>query len=125
MELSAPRGLDWWRRLRHEPTAAFGLAILRIFIPLALCAPLLSPYDPLFQNISASLTPPSADYWLGTDKLGRDLLSRMLYGARISLWVGTAVVLAAGTLGTMAGLLAGYVRDGRATVYARVERLSD
>ncbi|MEZ4660434.1 MAG: ABC transporter permease [Caldilineaceae bacterium] len=120
MELSAPRGFDLWRRLRHEPTAAFGLAILLIFIPLALCAPLVSPYDPLFQNISASLTPPSPDYWLGTDKLGRDLLSRMLYGARISLWVGTAVVLAAGTIGTIAGLLAGYLRGWVDEVLMRV-----
>ena len=120
MELSAPRGFDLWRRLRHEPTAAFGLAILLIFIPLALCAPLISPYDPLFQNISASLTPPSADYWLGTDKLGRDLLSRMLYGARISLWVGTAVVLSAGMIGTLAGLLAGYLRGWVDEVLMRV-----
>jgi len=111
MKFSLPRQfLDALRRLLREPTAAFGLLLLLFFVLLALLAPLLSPYDPLFQNISASLTPPSADYWLGTDKLGRDLLSRMLYGARISLWVGSAVVLAAAGIGTTAGLLAGYVR---------------
>ncbi|MCB0097531.1 MAG: ABC transporter permease [Caldilineaceae bacterium] len=109
MELSAPRGFDLWRRLRHEPTAAFGLAILLIFIPLALCAPLISPYDPLFQNISASLTPPSADYWLGTDKLGRDLLSRMLYGARISLFVALVSTVLSKIVGLAWGILTGYL----------------
>ena len=98
------------RRLLREPTTAAGLFIMTFFLLIALFAPLLSPYDPLFQNISASLTEPSADYPLGTDKLGRDILSRMLYGARISLWVGAAVVLGAGGFGTLMGLLAGYFR---------------
>ncbi|MEZ4735513.1 MAG: ABC transporter permease [Caldilineaceae bacterium] len=121
MKFSLPRHfLDALRRLLREPTAAFGLLLLLFFGGVALAAPLLSPYDPLFQNISASLTPPSADYWFGTDKLGRDLLSRMLYGARISLWVGSAVVLAAAGIGTTAGLLAGYVRGWVDEVLMRV-----
>ncbi len=94
----------------QEPATVAGLVLLVIFAVLALIAPWISPYDPLFQNISAGLTPPSAEYLLGTDKLGRDLLSRMLHGARISLRVGLIVVLSAGAFGTVVGLVAGYLR---------------
>jgi peptide/nickel transport system permease protein len=86
-----------------------GLVLLALFILLALLAPVLSPYDPLAQSIPESLSPPSAKHLLGTDKLGRDMFSRMLYGARISLTVGLAVVALAGGLGTFVGLLAGYL----------------
>jgi peptide/nickel transport system permease protein len=85
------------------------LLLLALFVLLALLAPILSPYDPLAQNIPESLYPPSARHLLGTDKLGRDMFSRMLYGARISLVVGLAVVALAGSLGALVGLLAGYV----------------
>jgi peptide/nickel transport system permease protein len=98
------------RRLLNEPTTLLGLGLLAVFTLLAILATFLSPYDPLFQNISASLTPPAADYLLGTDKLGRDILSRMLHGARISLRVGVVVVASAGSFGALVGLLAGYVR---------------
>jgi peptide/nickel transport system permease protein len=108
------------RRLLQEPTTVIGLALLAVFVLLALAAPLVSPFDPLFQNISASLTPPSPGYWLGTDKLGRDLLSRMIYGARISLRVGFLVVIFAGTLGALVGLVAGYIRGWADEVLMRV-----
>jgi peptide/nickel transport system permease protein len=104
-----PRRNQLVRRLLQEPTTVAGLALLAVFVLLALTASLISAYDPLFQNISASLTPPSPAYPLGTDKLGRDILSRMLYGARISLWVGLAVVLSAGAFGSLVGLIAGYL----------------
>ena len=84
------------RGLMKDPTMLFGLALLIAFTFLALFAPVLSPEDPIHQNISASLTPPGADFLLGTDKLGRDILSRILFGARISLFVGLAVVAGAG-----------------------------
>ncbi|GIV75978.1 MAG: diguanylate cyclase [Litorilinea sp.] len=95
--------------LAREKTAVVGALLILLFALLALLAPVLSPYDPLFQNIAESLRPPSADYLLGTDKLGRDLLSRMLYGARISLVVGVVVVTLAGGFGALIGLLAGYL----------------
>lgn len=98
------------RRVLREPATMTGLLLLAVFVLLAIFAPVLSPYDPLFQNISASLTPPSPEYPLGTDKLGRDILSRMLYGTRISLFVGVAVVTAAGLFGALVGLVAGYLR---------------
>lgn len=97
------------RRLLREPTTVAGLWIMCTFVLLALLAPLVSPYDPLDQDIPAGLTPPSAKYPLGTDKLGRDILSRMLYGARISLTVGAVVVALAGSFGAMVGLLSGYL----------------
>jgi peptide/nickel transport system permease protein len=98
------------RRVLREPTTMAGLVLLLTFALLAIFADVLSPYDPLYQNISASLTPPSPEYPLGTDKLGRDILSRMLHGARISLFVGLAVVAAAGAFGALMGLVAGYTR---------------
>jgi peptide/nickel transport system permease protein len=108
------------RRVTREPATFAGLLLLAVFLLLALFAPLLSPYDPLFQNISASLTPPGPDYPLGTDKLGRDMLSRMLYGARISLLVGIAVVVAAGGFGALVGMLAGYRRGWADELLMRV-----
>jgi peptide/nickel transport system permease protein len=95
-------------RALRRPSIGAGALILLFFIAAALCAPLIAPADPLAQNVVASLRPPSPDHLLGTDKLGRDIFSRMLYGARISLVVGIAVVLIAGAIGTLLGLIAGY-----------------
>ena len=111
MLADAPRR-QIFRRLLQEPTTVVGLVLIVFFALLALTAPVLSPYDPLFQNISASLTPPSPAYLLGTDKLGRDLLSRMLYGARISLRVGLIVVVSAGTLGALVSIARSSPRIG-------------
>lgn len=108
------------RGLVKDPTMLFGLALLIIFIFLALFAPVLSPVDPIQQNIPASLTPPGADFLLGTDKLGRDILSRILFGARISLFVGLAVVAGAGLFGSLVGLFAGYARGWADEVLMRV-----
>jgi peptide/nickel transport system permease protein len=106
--LSVQARRQFLRQLLREPTTIFGLILLLLFVVLALLAPFISPHDPLAPNVQASLTPPSAAYPLGTDKLGRDLLSRLLYGAQISLRSGILVVLGAGTFGTVIGLLAGY-----------------
>ncbi|HEX6288326.1 MAG TPA: nickel transporter permease [Herpetosiphonaceae bacterium] len=95
-------------RAMRQPAVIAGIVVLICFGGAALLAPWLSPADPLAQNVVAGLRPPSAEHLLGTDKLGRDLLSRMLYGARISLLVGVAVVTLAGGLGTLLGLVAGY-----------------
>jgi peptide/nickel transport system permease protein len=95
-------------RALRRPSIGAGALILLFFIAAALFAPLIAPADPLAQNVAASLRPPAPDHLLGTDKLGRDIFSRMLYGARISLVVGIAVVLIAGSIGTLLGLVAGY-----------------
>ena len=97
------------RRALRQPSVAIGLLILLLFLFAALFAPLLAPADPLVQNVVAGLHPPAPDHLLGTDKLGRDIFSRMLYGARISLAVGVAVVALAGAVGVLLGLLAGFV----------------
>jgi peptide/nickel transport system permease protein len=105
-ELS-PRAL-MTRRFFQEKTAVFGMIAIIIFVLLAVFAPVLAPYDPLEQNVPASLAPPSSEHWFGADKLGRDVFSRMLYGARISLVVGLGVVALASIVGTVVGMIAGY-----------------
>ena len=87
------------------------VAATLVIVALAICAvfaPLLAPYDPLAQALASRLEPPSPDHWLGTDQLGRDIASRLLYGARISLVIGVVVVTLAGVFGTFVGLIAGY-----------------
>ena len=97
------------RKALRQPTIAAGALIFTLFLVAAIFAPLLSPYDPLAQDVINGLKPPSLKHLLGTDKLGRDIFSRLLYGARISLFVGLAVVSAAGTFGALIGLFAGYL----------------
>ena len=97
------------RRFTKEKTAVFGLLVILLFALLAVFAPALAPFDPLAQDIPNGLAPPSPDHWMGTDKLGRDIFSRMLYGARISLGAGVGVVIMAGLVGISVGIIAGYV----------------
>jgi peptide/nickel transport system permease protein len=97
------------RRFRKETTAIIGLVIIIVFVALAILAGLISPYPPLEQNISASLQGPSAAHLFGADKLGRDIFSRILHGARISLFTGLTVVALAAGVGTLVGTLAGYL----------------
>ena len=89
-------------------TSWIGLAIFLIVVVVAILAPVLAPNDPTDQNILEKLRPPSAEHWLGTDSFGRDTLSRVLYGARISLVIGIASTIAAMVVGTAIGLLAGW-----------------
>jgi peptide/nickel transport system permease protein len=92
----------------REPLNVLAIAVIAAFALCALLAPLLAPYDPLAQTLSSRLEPPSGLHWLGTDQLGRDIASRLLYGARISLVIGVVVVALAGIFGTFVGLVAGY-----------------
>ena len=94
-----------WRR---SPLTVAGLVLIAILALIAVSAPLIAPADPLKQVLSTRLKPPSAANWLGTDQLGRDVLSRMIYGARISLLIGIVVVGLAASVGTFVGLVAGY-----------------
>jgi len=94
-----------WRR---SPLTVAGLALIALFALIAVSAPLIAPANPLKQVLSTRLKPPSAAHWLGTDQLGRDVLSRMIYGARISLLIGIVVVGLAASTGTFVGLVAGY-----------------
>ena len=96
------------RQFGKERTAIVGVAIIVIFGLMAVFAPVVAPYEPLQQDISASLAPPSAEHYFGADKLGRDIFSRMVFGARISLATGLGVVLLASVVGTLVGMVAGY-----------------
>ncbi len=112
-------GRDWG--------SALGIVLAMLVVAVALFGPALAPYDPSEQRLTARLHPPTfsggaADHWLGTDNLGRDILSRVLLGARPSLLVGIAAVVLAGAVGIPAGLITGYYR-GR--LDAIVMRLAD
>ena len=89
-------------------TSWIGLLVFLVVVALALAAPWLAPYDPNDQNIMEKLRPPSAEHWLGTDSFGRDTLSRILYGARISLVIGVASTLLAMLIGSAIGMFAGW-----------------
>src|SRR5262245_4778193 len=100
------------RRAARARLAPFGAAVLLAALVVALAAPLLSPYDPLKQNLGNALARPSAVHWLGTDNVGRDVLSRVIWGTRISLVAGFASVAMALVVGGMLGLPAGYAGGG-------------
>lgn len=106
------RQSDLWRslfrRAAHQPLALAGFLVLAIFLICALFAPWLAPHDPTQLNLSARLLPPSDAHWFGTDELGRDVLSRTLYGARVSLLVAVAVVGVSLAVGSALGMLAGF-----------------
>ena len=103
------RPMSLWRAVAQNELAWIGLILLALVVAAAVLAPWLAPRDPLEQDIVARLQPPSAEYWLGTDSYGRDVLSRLLYGARISLFVGFVSILTAMLIGTSVGIVAGYV----------------
>jgi peptide/nickel transport system permease protein len=103
------RASGLWHALAKNKLSWVGLILLAVILIIVLFAPLLAPYDPLEQNIIARLEPPSAEFWLGTDSFGRDVLSRLIYGARISLFVGFVAVLIAMLLGTVIGVVSGYI----------------
>ncbi len=103
---TAPISLQ--RAARHNALATTGAALVTIFIILAIFAPWISPQDPAQIDLPARLSPPSSTHWCGTDELGRDILSRLIYGSRISMLVGSSVVAASLSLGLIIGSLAGY-----------------
>lgn len=96
------------RLARHNPLATVGVVLLILFFLCATFAPWLAPYDPAAINLPSRLIPPSRSHWCGTDELGRDICSRLIYGARISMLVGSCVVLASLSLGLIIGSIAGY-----------------
>jgi peptide/nickel transport system permease protein len=101
----------WWQGLRAllgNPLGATGLAIVSLLVVTAILAPLLAPQDPLAQDLPARLVPPSAAHWLGTDELGRDILARILWGARITLTITGLVAVIILPIGLLIGIAAGY-----------------
>ncbi|MBP1774124.1 MAG: inner rane transporter permease protein yddQ [candidate division NC10 bacterium] len=109
-----------WERLSRNPTAMSGLVLVLGWVLVALLAPWIAPYDPIEQNVMNRLAPPSAEHWLGVDGLGRDILSRVIYGGRVSLPVAAAVVILAAIFGTLYGGLAGFLGEWPDEVGMRV-----
>ncbi len=97
-----------WHNFKKRKVAVIGLIIVCIYVILAIFAPLLAPYDPLKQDLPNMLQTPSAKHLLGTDEVGRDILSRVLYGSAISLRIGFTVVFLAFIIGVPIGVVAGY-----------------
>src|SRR6266851_1404385 len=97
------------RRLLRRKGAAFGLFVIALFVALALVAPLISPYDPNLQTWTAVRKAPSALHWFGTDDVGRDVLARVIYGARASLLAGVISVAIALLVGVPIGIICGYM----------------
>ena len=95
-------------RARHNPLAATGVGLVILFVVFALFAPWIAPYDPASIDLPARLSPPSSAHWCGTDELGRDICSRLIYGSRISMLVGSCVVAGSLGLGLIVGSIAGY-----------------
>ena len=101
-------GRDVWRRFRRTPGAVVGAVVILAIVSAAVFAPLIAPHDPLAQNVALGPRPPSNGHPFGTDKLGRDVFSRIVYGARISIRIGFVAVGLAITAGTIIGMIAGY-----------------
>lgn len=96
------------RTIRQQPLAVIGLFLVAAFVVCAIFAPWLSPHDPAQLNLSGRLLPPGHQHWFGTDELGRDILSRTIYGARISMTVAVSVVSLSLGLGLVAGVASGF-----------------
>jgi peptide/nickel transport system permease protein len=114
-----------WRRFRRDKFAMIGLAVIVLLVAIAVLAPWIAPHDPTKQydeglTMQGMPVGPSSQFWLGTDTLGRDLLSRLMYGARVSLVVGVCANGFALILGVIFGLTAGYFRGGTETVLMRM-----
>jgi peptide/nickel transport system permease protein len=111
---SPPRGLahellrELTDFLRRSVPGRWGFALTLLLVIVALAAPWLAPYDPVAQNLPARLVPPTAAHWMGTDELGRDILSRIIFGTRVSMLVSICVVFGAGVIGLAIGAVAGY-----------------
>jgi peptide/nickel transport system permease protein len=121
---AAPRSASVAARLLRRPVALFGLVVIALIAVMAIAAPLLAPYDPAEQSfegltLEGAPLPPSAQFPLGTDLLGRDLLSRILYGARTSLVIGIVANGIAVTIGALVGIVAGFFRGFIGTALMR------
>ena len=109
-----------WQRFRSRPVAMLGLIVVLIFVLVALAAPWLAPADPLKTSWTLIRKAPAAAYWMGTDENGRDVLSRVIWGARASLMAGVISVAIAASLGVPLGVLAGFAGGKADTLLSRM-----
>lgn len=110
----------WFPDTRPDLSTWVGLALALVIGAVAILGPWVAPHDPDAQNLTRRLEEPSGEHLLGLDELGRDVLSRLIYGARVSVLVGLAVVLLAGSVGTLVGAISGYVGGRVDTLLMRV-----
>ncbi|MGD9886248.1 MAG: ABC transporter permease [Reyranella sp.] len=108
------------RLARRNPLGAAGAAIVMVLVFAALFAELIAPYDPVVNDFAAQTQPPSLAHWLGTDQFGRDVLSRIIYGARTALLVGFSAALTGGTLGLVLGVASAYFGGWTDMIFQRV-----
>jgi peptide/nickel transport system permease protein len=106
--------------VRRNRLLAAGLAILAVFVCFMVMADFIAPYDPIRMNVAAAFAPPSAEHWFGTDRFGRDVLTRIIYGTRVSLFVAFASVLAAVIFGSGLGVVAAYYEGSVDAIAGRV-----
>jgi len=111
------------RTLRRNPRLAVGLGIVSVVALLAILAPWIAPYNPIEAHAGDALLPPSGEYWLGTDRSGMDILSRLIYAPRIDLTIGVAATLLAIGIGTPIGVMSGYYRNPLSEVTMRIADL--
>ncbi|EFH12502.1 nickel transporter permease [Pseudoroseomonas cervicalis] len=109
-----------WRRLRGNPPALAGAIILALLLLMAAFAPWIATHDIYAQDLASRLQPPSAAHWFGTDDLGRDIFSRIVFGARITLYIATLAALIAAPLGLVIGTTAGYLGGWTDTILMRL-----
>ena len=110
--IAAPKVSEWRRFLRvffQRKLVIVGVAVILIWVLTAIFAPLIATYDPNVQNLKENLQPPSSQHWIGTDNMGRDVFSRLVYGTRTALYVGFGTVVISAIIGMILGLLAGYL----------------
>ncbi|MBT2688843.1 ABC transporter permease [Bacillus sp. ISL-47] len=112
--------MEAWRSFRKNKLALIGSIIVLFFILLAVFAPLIAPQGINEQMLSKRLQAPSSEHWFGTDDFGRDILSRVIYGARISLWVGFLAVMGSIVVGCLLGVVAGYYGKWVDAIISRV-----
>jgi peptide/nickel transport system permease protein len=122
--VGAPATAGLWQvtfvRLRRSPSGVFGLLLVLVLVALPIVSPLLTPHSPLATAPREQFQPPSAAHFFGTDELGRDIFSRVLYGIRVSLIAGGGAVLLATSTGVVLGMFAGYLRGPTETILMRV-----
>lgn len=111
---------EGWKSFKKNKVALVGLGIVLFFVILAIFAPLIAPYSFEGQKLSDKHLAPSADHWFGTDEFGRDILSRIIYGSRLSLWVGFLSVAGSVVVGSFLGIIAGYYGKWIDTIISRL-----
>lgn len=119
-EKSPSLWLDAWKSFKKNKLALIGTAIVLFFVLLAIFAPWIAPSGIDDQELVKRLQPPSSEHWFGTDDFGRDIFSRVIYGARISLWVGLLSVLGSAIIGSLLGIIAGYYGRVIDTIICRI-----